>query len=270
MMIMATVALAGLAAFLIIPGRHGPRLLRRLESVELTSVRPVSRSRRWLALIPLAIAIECVALLLAGGRGLAYATVGMIIVGLALRMIGAGTRRRQANRAQAEIAGACRVLAAELRVGKVPGEALAAAAADHAVLAEAARVDLLGGDVVRVWRAKARSPGHSGLLDLARGWQLCQATGAPLSTVLDQISDNLMSDHATRMMVAGELAAPRASGKIMAVLPLLGIGLGYLIGGDPVRFLWEQPIGWGCLVGGTVLAAAGILWIDALAQQAES
>ena len=54
----------------------------------------------------------------------------------------------------------------------------------------------------------------------------------------------------------------------MAGLPLCGIALGYALGGDPIEFLLQGPLGWGCLVCGVALAAAGVLWVEALAQQA--
>ena len=220
-------------------------------------------------MLPIGLAVPVFGFMIDGPRGVVYAVVAEIVAGLALRLATGSGRRIRAVRAEAEVADACRALAAEVRVGKIPADALASAAADHPILAEADRVHRLGGDVTRSWRARAVRPGHGGLLDLARGWGLCQATGAPLSVALDQIADNLVSDQTIRLMVAGELAAPRASGKIMAVLPLLGIGLGYLIGGDPLGFLWQEPIGWGCLLVGAALAATGILWIDGLASRAE-
>ncbi|HEX8510882.1 MAG TPA: type II secretion system protein, partial [Propionibacteriaceae bacterium] len=79
-------------------------------------------------------------------------------------------------------------------------------------------------------------------------------------------SEALSADVAARAVIAGELAAPRATGKIMAVLPLCGLGMGYLLGGDPGGYLLSSPWGWGCLVGGVTLAAAGVLWIDKLAR----
>lgn len=267
-MIMLAAGLAGVAALFFLSRPAGRRLLRRLDSPDRASSPPVQRSRA-LLLIPAGIAILIGAFLIGGGRGAVYVAAGLIIAGLAVQLIASGGRRRRSSRAQVEIADACRVLASELRIGKVPSEALAAAVVDHPILAEAERVHRLGGDVVPTWRSWSRKPGQGGLLELARGWELCQATGAPLADTLDQIADSLAADQTVRMMVAGELAAPRASGKIMAVLPLCGIGLGYLIGGDPLTFLWQQPVGWGCLLGGTMLAAVGILWIDALTRQAE-
>ena len=69
-------------------------------------------------------------------------------------------------------------------------------------------------------------------------------------------------------MVAGELSAPRATGKVMAVLPACGVGLGYLLGGEPIGWLLGGPLGWGCLLAGVILASLGVLWIEALAGRA--
>ena len=69
-------------------------------------------------------------------------------------------------------------------------------------------------------------------------------------------------------MVAGELSAPLATGKVMAVLPGCGVALGYLLGGEPLDWLVGGPPGWACLLAGAVLACLGVLWIEALARRA--
>jgi tight adherence protein B len=55
----------------------------------------------------------------------------------------------------------------------------------------------------------------------------------------------------------------------MAVLPFCGLGMGYLLGGDPLHFLLSSPYGSACLVLGVALAAGGVLWIDRLSRLAE-
>ena len=79
----------------------------------------------------------------------------------------------------------------------------------------------------------------------------------------------LRRDESLQRTVAAELAGPRATGKVMAVLPLGGIGMGYLLGGRPIQFLVEGPLGWACLLGGVSLACGGVLWVDQLACVAE-
>jgi tight adherence protein B len=201
-------------------------------------------------------------------RGAVVTCTGLMIITTGVRLIMQYRRRRSALRARAQVAQACTVLASYLRVGQVPAAALAIAAADCAVLRESHHARSLGGEVVEVWRQQARRAGHAGLLELARAWQVSIETGAPMSATLDQVAASLAADQALTRVVNSELAAARATGKVMAALPACGIGIGYLLGGDPARWLLAGPAGWVCLLIGVLLACAGVLWIEALARRA--
>jgi len=207
---------------------------------------------------------------LADAQGAVLSSAMVLVAMTAIRLAWQYRRRRSALRFRAEIAHACAVLASYLRVGQVPAAALAIAAADCGVLRESHQAHTLGGDAVQVWRQQARRPGHAGLLELARAWQISIETGAPMSSTLDQVAASLAADQALAQVVNSELAAARATGKLMAVLPACGIGIGYLLGGDPARWLLAGPSGWGCLLAGVLLACAGVLWIEALARQASA
>ncbi|HEY5981037.1 MAG TPA: hypothetical protein VIT41_15540 [Microlunatus sp.] len=204
---------------------------------------------------------------LAGPAAAAVGLAGVITVGAALRLVDLGRRTRSEHATRAEVANSCSVIANQVRVGRIPAEALALAAEDAAVLAVASRVQRNGGDVVAALLGQGERPGCRGLRDLARAWQVGTRTGAPMADLLDQVANALRADHSVERTVASELAGPRATGRVMAVLPLCGIGLGYLLGGDPIGFLLAGPLGWACLVGGAVLAASGVLWIEWLARQ---
>lgn len=189
--------------------------------------------------------------------GIAAVTVFRVRV---LRM-----RGRRARQAAADVARACTVLAAELELGHVPTAALAAAAGDCPVLVPASTAARIGGDAVQVWRRQATEPGHQGLLVLGRAWRVAAVTGAPLAPSLAAVARALSSEEDVDRMIAGELAAPRMTGVVLALLPIAGIGLGYAIGGDPLGFLLGSPWGWVCLITGTTLACAGLLWTEHLA-----
>lgn len=208
------------------------------------------------------------AVMLDGARGvvlgLAAAVLGWTVAGL----FASRRRTQRARLRRSDVAQAGAALAALLRVGQVPSLALATAAEDHPVLCEARDAQDLGGDVGRVWRTQAREPGYAGLLDLARAWQVAVRTGAPMSATLEQVAAALAVEQSVQAVVAGELSAPRATGKVMAVLPGCGVGLGYLLGGEPIGWLLGGPLGWGCLLGGVVMACLGVLWIEALARRA--
>lgn len=206
--------------------------------------------------------------LLDGARGGVVGAALAVAAGTVLRLVVLHAGDRRAVRARTEVARACGVLASYVRVGQVPAEALVLVAADCPVLAEAAAVQQIGGDVPGALRARAAQPGHGGLLDLARAWQVTSSSGAPMAPALEEVASGLASDEALRSVVSAELAAPRSTGKLMAVLPLVGVGLGYLLGGRPLEWLVAGPVGWGCLLLGLLLAAAGVLWIEGLARAA--
>ena len=268
---------AVLAAWLAVPQTAARRLGTRLRSAtpeiqEESLATAERRRRRRRSRSYLVIMIISLILIIALGylttvRAAVLACVVLGVAATAVRLITQYRRRRSALRARADVAHACTVLASYLRVGQVPAAALAIAAADCQVLRDGHHARTVGGDAVEVWRLQAQRAGHSGLLELARAWQVSIETGAPMSTTLDQVAASLTADQALTRVVNGELAAARATGKVMAVLPGCGIGIGYLLGGDPARWLLSGPAGWACLLSGVLLACAGVLWIEALARQ---
>lgn len=225
------------------------------------------RRLRWGAPGVAGLAVVVAAALIAGPAAAAVSFAGLIALGAAWRLITLGRRTRHEHAIRAEVAQACSVIANQVRVGRIPAEALTLAAADAPVLAVTARVHRNGGDVVAALLEQAEQPGCGGLRDLARAWQVGTRTGAPMAELLDQVAHALRSDQSVERTVAAELAGPRATGRVMAALPLCGIGLGYLLGGDPLGFLVGGPFGWACLVLGASLAAGGVLWIEWLARQ---
>jgi tight adherence protein B len=54
---------------------------------------------------------------------------------------------------------------------------------------------------------------------------------------------------------------------VLAGLPVLGVGLGQLIGADPVGFLLSGGVGGWLLVIGTTLACIGLLWSDRITRR---
>jgi tight adherence protein B len=279
-MIVMCLGLSALAAWLAVPRPATQRLRSRLAPAETADAvdaavragQPGQRRRFWTYL---AIMIILPASIIAAGyvaeaRGVVLACAVMLVGVTAARLTLQYRRRRSALRARGAVARACAVLASYLRVGQVPSAALAIAAADCVVLSEGHHARTLGGDIVQVWRQQARRPGHSGLLELARAWQVSTETGAPMSSTLDQVAASLAADQALTRVVNSELSAARATGKVMAGLPGCGIGIGYLLGGDPARWLLAGPAGWACLLAGVLLACAGVLWIESLARHASA
>ena len=86
--------------------------------------------------------------------------------------------------------------------------------------------------------------------------------GAVAASAADELPAPKISDKNT----AAVAPSAATSDKIMAALPLCGIGIGYVIGGRPLHLLVSGPLGWACLLGGVLLASAGVLWIDGLSR----
>jgi tight adherence protein B len=269
MMIMVCLACVALAVWWAVPPPTRPDRMevhREGEPAEGSA----ARWSRWptLGAVTGAGLLVMSGLVLDGPRG-AVLCLALVVVGATAAGLTRQRRRRgSAVQGRAEVARACAALAAQLRVGQVPSEALVTAAADCAVLREARDTQEMGGDVTRAWRIQARQPGYADLLDLARAWEVSSRSGAPMSAVLEHVAEELAADQSLRAVVAGELSAPRATGKVMAVLPGCGVGLGYLLGGEPIGWLLAGQLGWGCLLGGVVLACLGVMWIETLAERA--
>jgi tight adherence protein B len=65
------------------------------------------------------------------------------------------------------------------------------------------------------------------------------------------------------------LAGARSTSTLLAVLPLLGIGLGAGMGAHPVTILLAQPRGQTALVIGVMLEVLGVLWTRRIIVSAE-
>jgi tight adherence protein B len=275
-MIMVCLGCAMLAAWLAVRRPAARSLSSRLglrTQVSATQARIDGGTRRRRSWTVLPVVIISVSLIIAAGYvakapGAVIASASLLVVVTTARLVARHRRRRSARRRRAAIAYACTVLASYLRVGQVPSAALAIAAADCEVFRDGHHAQSLGGDVVHVWRQQARGAGCGGFLDLARAWQVSGDTGAPMSSTLDLVAASLSADQELIRVVNSELATARATSKVMAALPLCGVGIGYLLGGDPARWLLAGPAGWTCLLSGVLLACAGVLWIEALARRA--
>lgn len=178
-------------------------------------------------------------------------------------------QRRQAGRRQM-VLGVCDALAAELRTGLPAGVAVVHACADWPELGPVVATAELGGDVPEALRAVARRPGAEGLRSVAVSWEVSRRSGAALGDVLDRLGAGLRDEEEVRAEVDAALGPPRATAKMLALLPLMGLALGASIGADPLGFLIATPLGLSCLGMGALLAAVGLWWVERLARAVEA
>ena len=182
-------------------------------------------------------------------------------------------RRRRDRRARAltslGVLEACEVIAAELAAGRPPGHALGAAAGRWPGLGPVVEAWSLGSDVPTALRRLAAVPGAADLRVVAAAWQVAHHSGHGLAHAVSRVAGRIRAQRQTQRVVASELASARATARLVAALPVVALGMGSGAGGNPWAFLFETPVGWGCLASGLAFGVLGLWWIEVIADQAE-
>jgi tight adherence protein B len=93
-----------------------------------------------------------------------------------------------------------------------------------------------------------------------------ERTGAPLADVLDRVETQLRQTQRMRRTADSHGAGTRATAFLLAILPIGGVGLGYVIGADPLALLFRTRFGGGCALIAVLLQLAGLVWSDRLAR----
>ncbi|WP_240987282.1 hypothetical protein [Arthrobacter sp. Soil736] len=144
-----------------------------------------------------------------------------------------------------------------------------------AVLAAARGAAMRGSPVAEAVRFAAASAGHFAGSREPRIWQelaacfdIAEASGCPLADVLTRFAAQLEVEDDAEAARQTALAGPRATVTLLTWLPLLGLGLGFCLGVDPLAMLLGTPIGVAALVAGIVLTVAGRLWSARLVRAA--
>ncbi len=170
---------------------------------------------------------------------------------------------------RAEVAEAIDALTSELESGVIASRALRSIARDWPFFASAASASQLGGDVAEALRIAARQPGAEALNRLAAAWQISDRAGSSQADILDKIGESLRDERDLAREIAAGLAPSRATARLLAALPALGLLLGSGVRGDSLHVLVGTTIGALCLAAGVVLAIVGIGWVEHLATNAE-
>ena len=221
--------------------------------------------RRWPIGLLIRVALVAAVVVAVATSQVSLVIVAATMVGAALfvlRQVGLSRIRSASVHTRAQTIAALDLLAAELRAGILPRHAIEALADDAPSLGPAAAAAAHGGDVVSALRAASTEPGAGALADLAGAWHVAERAGAPLAQVLDRVATAVRDDAEVDRDVQAEAAPARATGRLMAVLPVLGLSLGAGMGADPVHVLTGTVFGASCLAAGVALACAGLAWVD--------
>lgn len=177
-------------------------------------------------------------------------------------------RRTRPHRWRTSVIELCDAMAAELSAGRTPDEAFTAAATvlDPHVSRELLHIPRPPPDHLD---ELATRPGAEGLRLLAACWRIGAERGGTLATVLDGLAGALRDEEAQRQDVSVQLAGPRATARLLAALPLLGLAMAAALGAHPLPFLCTTLPGLACLITGITLNLLGLHWTRTLAKSAE-
>jgi len=246
------------SVLLVLPVRG--RGLHRLTAQAAAPPPRLRLPQRWL-LAP----FTALAALVLGMQFLVSALALAVVASLVLVQRAQHLRHAAAASRRAQIIEALDILAADLTAGRPPVDALqgtAASCSDFQVAYAAAK---LGGDVPGALEISAESPGAEGLRALAAAWRVSEESGAAFAALTERLAESLRADEAIHRQTAASLAGARSTARILALLPIFGIALGYSLGAKPLSFLTATPIGWLCLTAGLALTTLGLHWTTRLA-----
>lgn len=142
----------------------------------------------------------------------------------------------------------------------------AARPADSALDAVVARLDA-GDPVAGALGAVAAARG-SAWRALAASWVVAAASGAPLAPALDAFAVALRDRAAAQRDIAVALASPRATARVVLVLPFVAVLLALLMGVDLVEAA-AHPLGAASIVIGLALAGLARVWMRRLLRAAQ-
>lgn len=178
---------------------------------------------------------------------------------------GPRARRRRAQQRSRTI-GALSALAAELEAGQPPATAVLRASGEPCAWPHAERAARWGGDVAAAFDVDAEQAPV--LAQVAACWRV-GAHGTGLADSLRTVAASARAAEEVRVEMEGQLAGPRATARMLSLLPVVGIALGSLMGSDPLTWLLGTLPGRLCLAAGLVLTAIGTWWTGRIAASVE-
>lgn len=122
----------------------------------------------------------------------------------------------------------------------------------------------------RLGNRAERASARGALAGVVAACRVTRATGAPLAEILDRSAAGIAESARAAGARTVALAGPRATGRLLGWLPLLGLLLGAAVGADPVGVLLDGGLGTVCLVVGTAFLVGGWCWVLREERRAET
>ncbi|MHC6222171.1 type II secretion system F family protein [Arthrobacter sp. MMS24-S77] len=234
--------------------RRGKRVVRALApapSSPAAARRPRRRARE--DALPLTVLVQQVAALLRGGRSPSRLWEELWMVH-GYGDEGDASLDARIPRARGKASGLPRLSSESLRV-----------------LAAARSASMIGASVADAIRASAAKDQTAGLPVERRVWgelaaclDVAEASGSPLADVLTRFASQLEAEDDAGDARQTALAGPKATVRLLTWLPVFGLGLGMVLGVDPLGILVANGVGLAALAAGIVLTVAGRIWSSRL------
>jgi tight adherence protein B len=125
-----------------------------------------------------------------------------------------------------------------------------------------------GGSATEGLRVAARSTDRLDMLALT--WDVVERSGAPVAAVLERAAAAIRAEEDAEAARRVALAGPRATASVLAGLPVVGLGLAWLLGANPVATLLGTELGRACLLCGCLFWWTGRAWTAQLVNRART
>ena len=157
---------------------------------------------------------------------------------------------------------------AELAAGHPPQVALTRALSHNNGWPRTAAACSWGGDIPQALEHDGAE--HPAALRLAACWRVTERTGAPLVEVVQRLAAAERDMDEARVHMHSALAGPRATARMLALLPVIGVGLGFVMGVNPLGWFLSTMWGMTVLAMGFVLVGLGVWWTNRIVARAAS
>jgi len=180
-------------------------------------------------------------------------------------------RRQRFPSAQEKLAVALRTLSAELRAGCAPTEALRRAGGTPPLWPRALAAAHFGEpvDAGLLEDARTNLEISQQLRQLAACWSVGVVRGSSLAVSVERLALSIRAQQELRATLRSELSAPRATSRMLALLPVIGILMSYLLGANPIAWFLGSAAGLAVFATAVVLTVVGSVWTRRIVNQVE-
>lgn len=121
-----------------------------------------------------------------------------------------------------------------------------------------------GSDLIGAFKLDATALEDSQVHQLVKILQINRAYGASIISALDMLVRAALTKQEMNYQIAAELSGAKATITVLALLPVVGIFLGALMGTNVIYWLATNRVGWACLMLAAILETCGICWVRRL------